>query len=336
MTKMKIFLKVTERPTPMPEPLTATLRRLSLRQLRAFATLARTGTLTAAAETLGLTPPAVLHQLRELENTLGLPLLDRTHRRLVPTEAGREVLAAITQIDAVLADCLARLAVLRGGGEGHVAVGVVSTAKYFAPRLLAAFRRLHPTIDLALSVGNRERIITALESFEIDIAVMGRPPEHFPVIAAAFGPHPHLIIAPPDHPLAKSPALAPRDLLDETFLLREKGSGTRALLGTLFGMTGFVPPKRIEFGSNETIKQAVMAGLGIALISAHTIAAEYAEGRLALLPVEGLPIWRQWFVVRRREKRLPPAAAALWAFILEEGKSFLPLLEPAPPPLPAL
>jgi DNA-binding transcriptional LysR family regulator len=316
----------------MPDRFAATLRRLSLRQLRTFATLARTGTLTAAAQELGLTPPAVLHQIRELEGNLGLPLLDRTHRRLSPTEAGREVLAAIAEIDAVLADCLARLAILQGGGEGHVAIGVVSTAKYFAPRLLAAFRRLHPTIDLALSVGNREHIIAALESYEIDIAVMGRPPEHVPVVAAAFGPHPHLIIAPPDHPLAGGPALTPRDLLDETFLLREKGSGTRALLGTLFGMSGFVPPKSIEFGSNETIKQAVMAGLGIALISAHTIAAEYAEGRLALLPVEGLPLWRQWFAVRRREKRLSPAARTLWDFIQSEGESFLPRLDLSPLP----
>jgi LysR family transcriptional regulator for metE and metH len=306
------------------EKLNPTLRRLSLRQLRAFKAVVRAGTISGAAQALSVTPPAVMQQLRQLTETLGLELLERTPQGARPTEAGQEVLATIDRIETALQECVEAIAELRSPDSGRVAVGVISTAKYFAPRALAAFRQTHPGVELRLLIGNRQDTIAALEAFELDIAVMGRPPEHFPVEQALIGDHPHVIVVPPDHPLAGRKRIKPASLASETFLLREEGSGTRQLTQNLLAQAGIAPRIGMEISSNETIKQAVMAGLGIALISAHTIAAEVEDRRLAVLDVVGLPIVRQWSVVKRREKWLPPAARALWHHLATQGRSFLP------------
>jgi LysR family transcriptional regulator, low CO2-responsive transcriptional regulator len=283
-------------------------RRTSLRQLRALGAVAGTGGVTAAAAQLSLTPPAVAQQLKLLEDALGgVPLLERTPAGMRPTEAGQEALAALGRIEAALADCAAAIEALRGMEGGRVAVGVTSTAKYFAPFALAAFQRAHPGVEMRLSVGNRQQVVAALEGFELDVAVMGYPPDHFPVERAVLGPHPHLIIAPPGHPLARRRAIPLGTLAGETFLLREPGSGTRDLMRRLFGAE--IDGPRMEIGSNETIKQAVMAGMGIALLSAHTIAAELRDGRLAVLDVAGLP-----------------AAQAMWDHLARHGAAFLPAL----------
>jgi LysR family transcriptional regulator for metE and metH len=303
-------------------------RRLTLKQMRGFAAIVEHGTITGAAAAIGVTPPAILHQLREIEDGLGLPLLERGNGRAIPTQAGREILATVARIETEIDDCLEAIAALAGMRRGQVAVGVISTAKYFAPSALAAFKRAHPEIDLRLKVGNRGETVAALERFDIDFAIMGRPPEHFEVTEIAIGPHPHVIIAAPDHPLAGRAAIPPAALLDQTFLLREPGSGTRALVQRLFESAGLDPAGGMEIGSNETIKQAVMADMGIALISAHTIAAEWADRRIAVLDVVGLPILRQWYLVRRREKRLLPAARALWEHLVREGGTFLPKIDP--------
>jgi LysR family transcriptional regulator for metE and metH len=302
-------------------------RRTSLRQLRALGAVARTGNVTAAAEQLAVTPPAVAQQLRLLEDALGgVPLIERTPAGARPTDAGREALTALGRIEAALADCAAAIESLRGMEGGRVAVGVISTAKYFAPFALAAFQRAHPRVEMRVLVGNRQEMLAALGGFELDVAVMGRPPQDFPVERAVIGDHPHVIIAPPGHPLARRGRRRVKlpDVARETFLLREPGSGTRDLMRRLFGAADLAGGPRIEIGSNETIKQAVMAGMGVALLSAHTIAAEVADGRLTVLEVEGLPVVRQWFVVRRSEKRLLPAAQALWDHLARSGAQFLP------------
>jgi len=319
----------------MKEKLVNFARQTSLRQLRSLGAMARGGGATAAAAALGVTPPAVAQQLRLLEAALGgVPLLERTPDGARPTDAGREVLGALERIEAALADCAAAIEALRGMEGGRVAVGVISTAKYFAPFALAAFQRAHPKVEMRVLVGNRQDTLAALRGFELDFAVMGTPPEEFATERDVIGDHPHVIIAPPAHPLATFGAVSLATAARETFLLREPGSGTRDLMRRLFGdALGHGP--RMEIGSNETIKQAVMAGMGIALISAHTIAAEVADGRLIVLPVEGLPVVRQWFVVRRSEKRLLPAAAALWEHLAREGAKFLPLVATAPADSPA-
>jgi LysR family transcriptional regulator for metE and metH len=307
----------------MEEKLQTTLRRVTLKQLRALAAVARTGTLTGAAQEAGVTPQAVALQLRLLEDTLGLPLLDRGSFGARPTEAGREALAAAARIETELAGCVQAIQALQGMQGGSISVGVVSTAKYFAPRALAAFSRAHPDVVLRVSVGNRGEMLAGLAGFDLDLAVMGRPPEEAALEMAVIGDHPHVIIAPPTHRLARQLGVTLDQLTDETFLLREPGSGTRMLMQRLFGDA--MPQRRIEMGTNETIKQAVMAEMGIALLSAHTIAAEVEAGRIAVLDVQGMPMVRRWYVVARQDKRLLPAARALWDHLVRDGAGFLPV-----------
>ena len=301
------------------------MREITLKQLRVITAIMRNGKIINAAKGLGVTPPAVTQQLKLLEQDTGLTLFDRTKDGLRPTDAGRYVLEAAARIETVLEECSDHLLALRGLGRGRVTVGVVSTAKYFAPRLIAAFMNDHPKIELRLSIGNRTETIRSLRDYEIDVAFMGRPPADFAVEQSPFGDHPHVIIAPPDHRLAQRRRIAREELATEHFLVREEGSGTRALFEAFFsGMEVRRPRIRIEIGSNETIKQAVMAGLGLALISAHTIEAEIAAGRLKVLNVPGLPIVRQWYLVHRADKTLGPAAMAFWRYVERDGQLFLP------------
>jgi LysR family transcriptional regulator for metE and metH len=233
-------------------------------------------------------------------------------------------MAALGRIEAALRDCAGAIDALRGMEGGRVAVGVISTAKYFAPFALAAFQRAYPKVEMRVLVGNRHEMISKLEAFETDVAITGRPPEDFPVERAVIGDNPHVIIAPPDHPLATRRRVPLSEVAAEVFLLREVGSGTRDLMRRAFAEAELPLPKGVEIGSNETIKQAVMAGMGVALLSAHTIAAELEDGRLVVLDVDRFPIVRQWFVVRRSEKRLLPAAQALWRHLVVAGARFLP------------
>jgi DNA-binding transcriptional LysR family regulator len=307
------------------------LRHVTLKQLRALAAVMRTGSFAGAAELLHLTPPAITVQMRQLEEAAGLPLVERLPDGISLTEAGREVLSTVERIELALADCTTALDSLRHVGRGVVSVGVISTAKYYVPRALADFLKAQPGLELKLTFGNRREIIAALKDGHVDVAVMGRPPDELDVDAAEIGPHPHVVIAPPDHPLAAETGIAPARLETETFLLREAGSGTRGLMERLFAAHGVQPQIGLEIGSNETIKQAVMAGLGIAFISAHTVAAEVGDGRLVILDVAGLPIERAWYVVHLRHRRLLPAPRALADFLTAHGRSYLPDCPKAPP-----
>jgi DNA-binding transcriptional LysR family regulator len=305
------------------------MRHVTLRQLRTFAEVVRAGSFTGASQALHLTPPAVTIQMRELEQRAGLPLIERTAAGMVPTEAGREVIQAAQRIELALAECADALSALRGMEGGHVAIGVVSTAKYFAPAALGAFARAHPSVEIRLDVGNRAAIIAALAANTLDLALTGRPPEDLAVDKAPIGAHPHLVIAAPDHPLALRKRVEPSMLAQETFVVREPGSGTRGLMERFFADAVITPRIGMEMGSNETIKQAVMAGLGIAFLSAHTVAVELADERLVALDIVGLPIVRQWFIVQLAKRRLLPAPAALRQFLIERGQNFLPTVEAA-------
>lgn len=300
------------------------MRNVTIKQLRFLSAAAHGGSLAAAAEACHVTASAVTMQMQQLEAIAGLPLIERNGRRFTLTAAGREVFAAAERIEAILADCTAGLAGLKALASGHVAVGVVSTAKYFAPQMLAAFARAHPGIDMELIIGNREDTIAAFERGRFDVAIMGRPPERIEIKSAIIGDHPQVMIAPPDHPLAKQRSISPREIAKQTILMREVGSGTRLLAERFLTRHGVKPRIGMEIGSNETIKQAVMAGLGIAFISAHTIAAEIDDGRLTILDVVGLPEIRQWFVVHLAAKRMMPAAIRLRDFLVAEGRHFLP------------
>ncbi|MDH5355535.1 MAG: LysR family transcriptional regulator [Gammaproteobacteria bacterium] len=308
----------------MKEKLSTRMRQMTFRQFRGLIAIAEHGTISAAARHLNLTPPAVSLQLRELEKAAEIPLYERVDQRFVLTHAGNEVLGIAMRIESMLRECDQTLDALRGVDGGYISIGVVSTAKYFVPMVLAAFKKEYPKVKIHLQVGNRDSIIASLENLELDFVISGRPPENFEVESQCIGPHPQVIIAAPDHPMAGKKKVNLRDLVEETFLLREPGSGTRGMADQLLAEAGMDPQSASEFGSNETIKQAVIAGLGIALISSHTVGAEIQDNRLTTLNIEGLPEDRYWFVVRNKQKRLLPSSQALWDLFVESGAKFLP------------
>lgn len=298
-----------------------------MRQLRAIGEIARAGKIVNAAKALSLTPPAVTLQLKQTEEMLGISLFDRTPDGMRPTAAGLAAIETAQAIEEQLRVLADRIDAIKGVRRGSLRLGVVSTAKYFAPRIMAAFSQDFPDIEIALTIGNRADTIGALSNHDIDIAIMGRPPKTVPVRASMFGDHPLVIIAPPDHPLVGAKDISKERIAQEKFLVREPGSGTRISLEIFFSDVGWklenIGP---EMGSNETIKQAVMAGLGIAFISAHTIAAEVESGRLVVLDVEGMPIRRHWFSVSRSDRSMTPAMDAFSTFLETKGVRFLPVL----------
>ena len=300
------------------------MRDATLKQMRSLAATIECGTIVGAAHRLHVTPPAVAQQLRLLERAVGLPLFDRLPDGLRPTDVGRELLTTIALIEAELQSCQRQIELVRGGNLGVVKFGAVSTAKYFAPQVLAGFWAQHPTVEVKLFVGNRDETIRGLTAYDFDLVIMGRPPSGLDLETEVIGAHPHVIIASPRHHLAGRQRIPQAELSNERFLGRELGSGTRLLADWLFTSAGIQPPVVMEIASNETIKQAVIADLGIALISAHTVAAELHDHRLVALNVDGVPIMRQWYVVRRRAMRLDPAAKAFWTFLTERAASFLP------------
>ncbi len=281
--------------------------------------------IATAANELGLTASAVTLQIKEVEKELAIALFDRTGDGVHPTNAGLAVVDAARAIESRLEELAEDIDAIKGLRKGALSLGVVSTAKYFAPRMMAAFMKNFPGITMKLTVGNRAEIIAALEARAVDIAVMGRPPRGLPVRAALIGDHPLVIIAPPDHPLVSELAIAKDRIAREQFLVREPGSGTRTSLEIYFGdIPGRLDNLGTDMGSNETIKQAVMAGLGIAFISAHTIEQEIELGRLVILDVVGLPIHRQWFAVSRSDRNLSHALAAFQDFLTQQGPLHLP------------
>ncbi len=304
------------------------MRNLSLRHIETLQAIAAAGSLVQAAVALNLTPAALTARVKGLEDAVALKLFDRTASGMRLTKAGEAALEASRGVERAIRDFTDAMVALSTGEGGRLSVGATSTAKYFAPRLIAAFVASRPKVDLRFLIGNRDATIESLRSGEIEIALAGRPPRDMAVEIFPLGPHPYVLIAPPDHRLASAKGLTRGDLAGEAFLFRETGSGTRSLFDDFIGDTTI---KRVqlgmELGSNETIKQAVMAGLGIALLSAHTIAAEVQAGRLVCLDVEELPIVRQWYVVNRTDRALSPAARAFRDFAVGHGAAFLPSIE---------
>jgi len=299
------------------------IRHVTVRQLRVFEAAARNLSFSRAAEELHLTQPGVSMLVKELETSAGLPLFERIGKKLFVTEAGNELLRHTHEVLRALKDAEDTLDALKGLRGGRISIAVTSTAKYFAPQLLARFRNLHPAVDIRLAVSNREVVIEQLTRNEVDLAVMGRPPQTLDCVADAFAPHPFVIIAAPDHPLAKLRSIPVAKLVQETFLVREPGSGTRSAMQQFFDEHEVTVRVGMEMASNETIKQAVMAGMGVSFISRHTVGLELESGRLAVLHIRGLPVMRQWFVAHLAAKRLSPTVLAFKAFVLSHGREIL-------------
>jgi len=295
------------------------MRNVTLRQMRVFAAVARHLSFTQAAQELHLTQPAVSQQMRLLEAEIGMPLLEQSGRRIRLAPAGTELLRYATQVTELLREAGETLAAMRGLKRGELKLGAVSTAKYFAPTLLSAFAPAYPEVTIKFTVANREEIVRLLGSNELDLVIMGRPPRELDTTAEPFARHPFVIIASLDHPLAGRRRIALKSLARESFIIREQGSGTRASMEYVFRERAVPFRATMEVSSNETIKQAVMAGMGLSFISAHTIGLEAQTRKLAILDVVGLPVVRDWYVIHQRERILSPIAAAFRAYLLENG-----------------
>lgn len=300
---------------------------LTLRQLHAILAVDRLHQINLAAREIGLTPPAVTLQIQQAEAMVGTALFERNSDGFRATDAGIAVIEAARDIERRMATLKDDIVAIRGAGLGRLRLGAVSTAKYFVPSLMAGFAGERPGIEISLTIGNRAAIIEALSEQQIDVALMGRPSRKTPVETTLLGDHPLVIVAAPDHPLAGKSQISKQRIADEAFLVREPGSGTRISLELfLSDIPGRLDNLGTEFSSNETIKQAVMAGMGVAFISAHTIAMEVEFDRLAVLDVVDTPVLRQWFTVRRADRLMSPAMNAFEAFVGKRGRDFLPIV----------
>jgi DNA-binding transcriptional LysR family regulator len=277
-----------------------------------------------AAAALHLTPPAVSMQIKEVESQVGLPLFDRQGRTVSLSTAGEYFLVHARRLLVALKDADDEMAHFRKLESGLLSVGLVNTAQYFVPQLLTRFRTEHPGVELRLRVGsNREELATLLQHGEVDVAIMGRPPEEMGMSAESFAPHPHVFVAPPGHPLLSLDRPLVSALAGWPLIVREPASGTRALMDRFFQDHRLQPRIAMEMPNNETIKQAVMAGMGLGFLSLHTLALELRAGLLCIVRLEVAPVVRTWNIVRMQSKMLSPAAEALRCFILEHGETFL-------------
>lgn len=295
------------------------LRRISLRQLQIFDAIVRTGSFTRAAEALFLTQPTVSMQIRKLEEGIGMTLFEHVGKLTHLTDAGRVVQAHARDALEALGNLHMEIADMKGLKTGTLRLAVVTTAKYFAPRALGQFCERHPGVEVALKVTNRERLLERLAGNVDDLYVMGRPPDSDDVVFEPYLENPLVVVASCNHPLAGRKRISSHELSECWFIMREPGSGTRMATEDWFASHGIRPRIRMELGSNEAIKQAIVSGLGIAILSRHTLVLDGWSGHLSILDVEGFPIPWQWYVGHARGKRLSVVARAFLEFLRSEG-----------------
>jgi LysR family transcriptional regulator, low CO2-responsive transcriptional regulator len=299
------------------------MKNVTLRQLRVFAAAARHMNFSRAAEELHLSQPAVSTQIKELAALVGLPLFERISRRSYLTPAGTEMLACANAVAERLKEAEDAIAQLQGVTGGRLDVAVISAGDYFFPRLLAAFGATHPGVVFNLTVHNREGLLRHLADNLTDLAVMVRPPHDMDIVALPFAPHPYVVVAAPNHPLARMRAIPRAALNRERFVAREHGSDTWNSMREVFGRQFSRLNIGMQLASSETIKQAVVAGFGIAFLSAHTIGLDLLARHLVVLDVQGFPAMLNWYLVHNRTKRLPPVAVAFKEFLVHEGAAWI-------------
>ena len=308
---------------------------ITFRQLRVFTEVAQQGSMIRAAAALHLTPPAVSMQIKAVESQVGLSLFDRHGRQVSLSTAGEYFLVHAKRLLANLKEADNAMARFKRLEHGVLTIGIVSTAKYFVPQLLARFHEEHPGVEVRLRVvGNREQLVKMMHGGEVDLSVMGRPPKEIATRAEAFAAHPLVFVCPPRHPLLDIGQPPVSALEGYAFIVREHGSGTRAAMEAFFAEHRFDPRITMEMSSNETIKQAVMAGMGLSFLSLHTIGLEVRSGLLTVLDVEKTPLMRMWNIVHLQSRVLSPAAEAFRYFMIERGEAHLlahdaPLLQKA-------
>jgi DNA-binding transcriptional LysR family regulator len=277
---------------------------------------------TKAAHELHLSQPAVSMQIKQLEENAGLPLFEQMGKKIFLTEAGQEMKHYSSEITRQLAELDEVIEGLKGVESGHLSISVASTANNFGTRLLAAFTKIFPGTSFSLDVTNRETLLNQLESNEKDLVIMGRPPAGLQLEVESFMDNPLVVIAPPSHPLAEKKNIPLSSLQQETFVVREPGSGTFIAMERFFNAHHVRLNTGMEMTSNEAIKQSVEAGLGLGIVSIHTLELELEAGRLTVLDIENFPILRHWYVVHRESKRLSPVAQAFKSFVLQDSAEF--------------
>ncbi|HET9822721.1 MAG TPA: LysR family transcriptional regulator [Burkholderiaceae bacterium] len=306
------------------------MRHATLRQLKVFEAVARLSSYSRAAEELHLTQPAVSTQIRKLEGHAGLPLFEQLGKKIFLTAAGQELLHHSHLIIQQFEQAEAAMTHFKGVSGGRLNVDVISAGDYFLPSVLVAFARRHEGVKINLSVHSRRELLSRLSENLTDLAVMVRPPEDADTVAEPFAPHPYVMVAPPGHPLVAERAIPLARVVREPFILREPGSDTRHSMIDALGRHAAQLNVVLEVKSTETIKQAVAAGMGVAFLSGHTVSRELRDGSLAVLDVQGFPVRLHWYLVSRRNKRLPPVAQAFRAFLLAEGEALLERVVPLP------
>ena len=300
---------------------------ITLRHLRIFEAVAKHGSVSRAASELHLTQPAVSMQMKQLEEQIGLALVEQIGRRMCLTDAGQVLRVHARDIAGRIVELNASMEQFRGLERGLLRLAVVSTANYFLPALIASFNARHPGVRVSLQVANRAFVLSALIDGNADLAVIGQPPASVDFVAQHFKDNPLVVIAAPGHSLIGQEQVTLERLAQETLVVREPGSGTRAAAERHFAAHGLTIRPGCEFGTNEAIKQAVRAGLGLAVVSAQTIELELQTGCLVVLSVEGFPIVRRWYVAHRTQKGLSSAASTF--------RNMLLALDPAGAPGPA-
>ncbi|MGV8934780.1 MAG: LysR family transcriptional regulator [Gallionellaceae bacterium] len=292
----------------------------TLRQLQVFSAAARLLSHSRAAEELHLSQPAVSMQIKQLEQSIGLPLFEQIGKQIHLTEAGHEMVRYSRNIAQQIEEMDAVFDEMKGMERGQLNISLVSTANYFMPKLLAKFIQAHPNINVNLHVANRDAVIKQLEDNAADLAITGQPPEDANMVSQVFMQNPLVVIAAPSHRLANVHNIQPEQLAGETFLLREQGSGTRDVMERFFTNNQLAKPSSMEMHTNEAIKQSVQAGMGLSITSLHGIELKLETNRLTILDVANFPIMRYWHIVHRANKRLSLAAQAFKQFLLAEAE----------------
>jgi DNA-binding transcriptional LysR family regulator len=300
---------------------------LTLRQIEVFNAVARLKNYTRAAESLHMSQPAVSMQIKQLEDNVGLPLFEQVGKQIHLTDAGRYMYDYGRSLSDLLAEAEEVFEAIKGVERGSLSISVATTASHFATRLLAEFTKQHAGITISLDITNREALQKQLENNEPDLVIMGQPPEGVDVEADAFMENPLVMIAPAGHALSKQRNIPLSAIENESFVVREPGSGTRSAIERFFARHKIPFQTGIEMTSNEAIKQAVEAGLGLGIVSIHTLELELETGRLQVLDVVDFPIVRHWYIMQRKGKRLSPAAIEFKQFVLDQAKAFIRLPE---------
>ena len=299
------------------------MKHATLHQLKVFEAAARHGSFTRAAEELFLTQPTVSMQVKQLTKSVGLPLFEQMGKKLYLTAAGKELYATCREIFQSLSQFEMTIADLKGLKQGQLRLAVVTTAKYFVPRLLGPFSQRYPGIDVALQVTNHEGLLERLSDNQDDLYILSQPPDAPDITRHLFLDNPLVVLAPSNHILRNEKSIPVERLAEEPFIMRETGSGTRQAVQKLFEEKGVSVKVRLELGSNEAIKQAIAGGLGLSVLSLHTLALEGSTGQLIILDVEGFPIRRQWYIIYPSGKHLSVVARTFFDYLLNEGKQFV-------------